>query len=158
MTTDVETIMAEASEIKDPAVAVHLARIEGKMEGMKVSSDALGKQLEQVVSELKEVAKVTSRQSANEDAVRRIWEEIDKRDQKWDERFTKLDARHDVTKDKVNKIFWFSSGVSAVATLLLVTLLWVVQQEMKKTERHDVRLDSIEIHMASDPMRPYRPR
>lgn len=158
MTARNQKIMVEASDIKDPAVAIYLVRIEEKMEGMKSSSDALTKQLETVVLELKDISKVANRQVANEEALKRIWEEIEKRDRKWDDRLTRMDSKQDATKDKVNRIFWFSSGVSLVAGALLAVCLWVVAAEMKKTERHDMRLDSIEIHMAGDQLRPYRPR
>jgi len=158
MPTQMERIMAEASEIKDPAVAVHLARIEGKMEGMKASSDSLGKQLESVVSELREVSKISQRYQTHDESVKRIWEEIDKRDRKWDERFEKLDSTSGITKDRVNRIFWFSSGVSSVAAILLGLVLWILNGEMAESDRSDQRLDSIEIHLAGDQVRPYKPR
>lgn len=158
MTTQTERIMNEASEIKDPAVAVHLARIEGKMEGMKTSSDALGKQLGDVVSELREVSKISQRYQTHDESVKRIWEEIDKRDRKWDERFQKLDDSSGITKDRVNRIFWFSSGVSSVAAILLGLVLWILNGEMVESDRSDQRLDSIEIHLAGDQVRPYKPR
>lgn len=150
--------MSEAADIKDPAVAVHLARIEGRLEGMKVSNDNLSKQLETVVAELREVSKVSQRYSLQDESVKRIWEEIDKRDKKWDERFEVLSSGHGGTKDKVNKIFYFSAGVSAVGTTLLAVILWIVVKEMDKTTDAEVRLRAVENHLIADPIRPLRPK
>lgn len=150
--------MREAEDIKDPAVAVHLARIEGRLDGMKVSNDNLGKTLETVVLELREVSKISQRYTIHDDSVKRIWEEIDKRDKKWDERFEVLSSGHGGTKDKVNKIFYFSAGVSAVGTTLLAVILWIVVKEMDKTIQTDVRLRAVENHLIADPIRPLRPK
>lgn len=150
--------MREAEDIKDPAVAVHLARIEGRLDGMKVSNDNLGKTLETVVLELREVSKISQRYTIHDDSVKRIWEEIDKRDKKWDERFEVLSSGHGGTKDKVNKIFYFSAGVSAVGTTLLAVILWIVVKEMDKTTDAEVRLRAVENHLIADPIRPLRPK
>lgn len=150
--------MAESPDIKDPAVAIQLARIDEKMEGMRSSNIALGKQLEVVVSELKDIAKIAGMQTGTDASVKRIWEEISLRDKKWDERFSRIDIRQDTIKEAVGRIFWFSSGVSAVAGLLLAVVLWTVNKEMDKTEQHDTRLDRIEIHLAGDQIRPYKAR
>jgi hypothetical protein len=157
MVNRTQQIMSEASEIKDPAVAVHLARLEGKMENIKQSNDTLGKQLETVIRDLQEVAKVSQGYTAHNESVKRIWEEIDKRDQKWDQRFEILSNGQGHTKDKVHKILYFSAGVSSVAMLLLGVVLWILSGEMEKTTEHDQRLDKIEIHLAGDQLRPYRP-
>lgn len=157
MATRTERIMTEASEIKDPAVAVHLARIEGRMEAIKVSNEALSKQLETVLVDLKEVTKVSQRFASHDESVKRIWEEIDKRDQKWDERFERLNVNSAQTKGKVDKMFYFSAGIGSVATVLLALVLWIVTGEMDKTKNADKRLDKIEIHLAGDQLRPYHP-
>ena len=158
MTSKLDRLMREAEDIKDPAVAVHLARIEGRLDGMKVSNDNLGKTLETVVLELREVSKISQRYTIHDDSVKRIWEEIDKRDKKWDERFEVLSNGHGGTKDKVNKIFYFSAGVSAVGTTLLAVILWIVVKEMDKTTDAEVRLRAVENHLIADPIRPLRPK
>lgn len=150
--------MREAEDIKDPAVAVHLARIEGRLDGMKVSNDNLGKTLETVVLELREVSKISQRYTIHDDSVKRIWEEIDKRDKKWDERFEVLSNGHGGTKDKVNKIFYFSAGVSAVGTTLLAVILWIVVKEMDKATNVESRIRAVENHLIADPIRPLRPK
>lgn len=150
--------MREAEDIKDPAVAVHLARIEGRLDGMKVSNDNLGKTLETVVLELREVSKISQRYTIHDDSVKRIWEEIDKRDKKWDERFEVLSSGHGGTKDKVNKIFYFSAGVSAVGTTLLAVILWIVVKEMDKATNVESRIRAVENHLIADPIRPLRPK
>lgn len=156
MSTKVDRIMAEAAEFKDPAVAVHLARIEGKMEGMKASNDALGKQLEAVVNELREVSKISQRYSVHDESVKRIWEEIEKRDRKWDERFEVLSDSHGTSKDKVNKIFYFAAGVGSIGTVLLSVILWIVIKEMGRTENNAQRIQAIELHLVADPVRPMK--
>ena len=157
MNTRTDRLMAEASEIKDPAVAVHLARLEGRMEAVKVSNDHLSKQLETVLTDLRDVTKITQRITAYDDSIKRIWEEIDKRDAKWDKRFEELDRISTATEGKLNRMFYFSTGVGSVATILLGLVLWIVTKEMSKTESADKRLDRIELHLAADQVRPYRP-
>lgn len=150
--------MTEQSNIQDPAVAVHLARIEEKMENLRLFNNSVAKQIEQLTSEVRDITKVTQMYGVHDESVKRIWEEIEKRDKKWDERFTKLDEQHTGTREKVNRIFWFSAGISSVASIMLAMVLWVVTNEMQKTTRLDARLDAIEIHLAGDQVRPYRPK
>lgn len=150
--------MTEAVEIKDPAVAVHLARIEERMDVIKLSNATLSEQLKSVMVDLKEVMKVSERFTGHNESVKRIWEEIDKRDRKWDERFEKLTTVTMTTEGKVNRMFYFSAGIGSVATVLLALVLWIVTGEMEKTKNADNRLDRIEIHLAADQVRPYRPK
>lgn len=158
MTTRTDRIMAEASEIKDPTVAVHLARLEGRMDAVKVSNDHLAEQLKNATNDLREVIKISQRYASHDESVRRIWEEIDKRDKKWDERFGGLNTVVTSTEGKVNRMFYFSLGVGAVSTVLLSLVLWIVTKEMEKTNEADKRLDRIELHLAADQIRPYRPQ
>lgn len=150
--------MNEAQEIKDPAVAVHLARLEGRMEAIKVSNDHLSLQLGNATSDLREVIKLSQRYASHDESVKRIWEEIDKRDRKYDDRFGTLSTIAQNTEGKVNRMFYFSLGVGAVATVLLSLVLWIVMREMDKTTEGDKRLDRIELHLAADQIRPYRPQ
>lgn len=150
--------MAEGVDIKDPAVAVHLARIEEKMEGLRLFNNSVSKQIEQLATEVRDIGKISQLYGIHDESVKRIWEEIDKRDQKWDQRFINLDSQHSGTKEKVSRIFWFSAGISSVASIMLAMVLWVVSNEMQKTTRLDARVDAIEIHLAGDQVRPYRPK
>lgn len=145
-------------QIQDPVVAIHLAKIEGKMDAMRTSNDNLAKQLESVIGELREVSKTASSYSSHDESIRRLWSDLEKRESKLEDRLTPLEQRCAHNDAKISKIFWFSAGVSSVSSILLGLILWVVGTEMRKSEMVESRVDRIELHMAADPQRPYHPR
>lgn len=145
--------MGQSSEIKDPAVAVCFAQIQGSINGIKDSYEGVIGQLETLNLAVRELTKLTSEYSGNSKAIELIWKELEKRDERWDLRAETLRERNDQTRKSVDKILWFSSGVSAVSMLLIGLLIWIGNGEIDKNHtdaiKTDDRLDKIEIYLAS---------
>ena len=150
--------MAEPETIKDPASAIVLARVEGRMEGLKQASDVQGRQLDGIQQDMRQVAMTSQRYITHDESVKQIWKVLAERDKKWDERFGLLVETHGVTREKINKLFWFSSGVSSVAVLLLSLVLWILGGEIKQSDMQKDKIHAIELHLAADQIRPYRAR
>lgn len=168
MTSKVEQrIMAEAAETESPAgVALHLVRVEGKMETMRVTTEALAGSVNALASEVRLLNTAANRAEATDASVKRLWTEIAARDERWDKRLTAMDSAHGRTRDAVNRIQWMIAGGGVLAGLLVGVLTWVGNRELDKAEKSavelraanralDDRMDRVEIHLAGDRDRPY---
>lgn len=148
--------MTDLHEVKDPVVAIHLAKMEGKLEALKTSNEAIGRQLEHVTSELREVLKVSNKLPDHDNSVKRIWQEIEARDKLWDERLNATNNSTLVVRDRVNKIFWFSAGFSSVSGILLSIVIWLVLGELEHTKQLADRITQIELYLVSDRQTPFK--
>ena len=136
--------MTDLFDIKDPAVAIHLAKLEGKIESLKTSSDHLGKQLEAVITELREVTKVSMRYNDHDEKIKRVWIELDERDAHCENRLMGFNEALSKTTSKVDRIFWFSAGASFVGTALISLIIWTVVGNFEKTKDLDKRVNVLE--------------
>ena len=148
--------MTDLHEVKDPVVAIHLAKMEGKLEALKTSNEAIGRQLEYVTNELREVVKVSSKLPDHDDAVKRIWQELETRDKLWDERLHATNSSTLLIRDRVNKIFWFGAGFSSVSGVLLGIIIWLVLGELDHTKQLADRIRQIELYLVSDRQTPFK--
>lgn len=148
--------MTDLHEVKDPVVAIHLAKMEGKLEALKTSNEAIGRQLEYVTNELREVVKVSSKLPDHDDAVKRIWQELETRDKLWDERLNATNSSTLLIRDRVNKIFWFGAGFSSVSGILLGLIIWLVLSELEHTKQLADRIRQIELYLVSDRQIPFK--
>lgn len=142
--------MTDLHEVKDPVVAIHLAKMEGKLEALKTSNEAIGRQLEYVTNELREVVKVSSKLPDHDEAVKRIWQELETRDKLWHDRLTATDSTTLLVRDRVNKIFWFGAGFSSVSGALLGIIIWLVLGELNHTKQLADRIRQVELYLVSD--------
>lgn len=148
--------MTDLHEVKDPVVAIHLAKMEGKLEALKTSNEAIGRQLEYVTNELREVVKVSSKLPDHDEAVKRIWQELEARDKLWHERLHSTADDVTVVRDRVNKIFWFGAGFSSVSGVLLGIIIWLVLGELAHTKHLADRIRQIELYLVSDLQTPFK--
>lgn len=169
MTSRVEQrIMAEAAEVTEsPAgVALHLVRVEGKMETMRVTTESLASSVNTLANEVRLLNTAANRAEATDASVKRLWQQIAERDDKWDRRLAAMDTAHGSTRDAVNRIQWMIAGGGVLAGLLIGVLTWVGNRELNKAEQNatelrainrtlDDRLDRVEIHLAGDRDHPY---
>jgi hypothetical protein len=170
MTTRIEQrIMAEAAEVTEsPAgVALHLVRVEGKMETMRVTNENLAAAVSGLANEVRLLNTAANRAEATDASVKRLWTEIAARDEKWDKRLASMDSAHGSTRDAVNRIQWMIAGAGLLGAIVVSLMTWVGNRELTKadqnatelrgtSQRLDERLDRIEIHLAGDKDRPYR--
>lgn len=152
MTTKTEKLMAEAAEIKDPQVAVHLARIEGRLEAVKVSSDQLSTQLATMITQLQDLSKLSVRYEGHDASVKRIWEELDRRHSDRQKDLVVMQT----TDARVSRILWFTGGMSFVSGLLISVLLWIANSLVFDIKNLDHRADRVEIYLAGPKTEPYK--
>lgn len=151
MTNSGNSDMADGLDGQDQAVVVQLARLQVRMEGLIESQSALSKKLDDTFS---------NRTTTHEADIQRIWSAIGERDLKWSNRMDAIEIRHGDTKEKVNKILYFSAGVSFVSFVLVMMIGWVGRTEMDRAQRVDEvldqRTDTIELYLAGDRLQPYK--
>lgn len=169
MTTRLEKqIMAEAAEVTEsPAgIALHLVRVEGKMETMRVTTEALAGSVHTLASEVRQLNTAANRAEATDASVKRLWSEIAARDERWDKRLAAMDSSHSSTRDAVNRIQWMIAGAGLLGGIVIGLLTWMGNRELNKAEQNavearatgralDDRMDRVEIHLAGDRDRPY---
>jgi hypothetical protein len=143
--------MADGLEGQDTAVVVQLARLQVRMEGLIDSQSALSKKLDDTFSH---------RTTTHEADIQRIWSAIGERDLKWSNRIDAIETRHGDTKEKVNKILYFSAGVSFVSFVLVMMVGWIGRTEMVRSQRMDEvldnRADQVELYLAGQRLEPFR--
>lgn len=144
--------MAEAAEIKDPAVAVHLAKIEGKLEAVKVSNDQLSSQLSTMLAHLQDIARLSIKSEAQDANFARVWGEFDKRDLRYEHGIKRLES----VERQSNKIIWFTGGVSFASGLLIAVLMWVANSLVQDVKNLDTRSDRLEIYNAGPKVEPFK--
>ncbi len=148
--------MVDLNEIKDQVVAIHLAKMEGKLEALKTSNDGIGKQLDYVMQELREMVKLSNKLPDHEDAVKKIWQEIEERDRLWHDRLQAANMETGQVRDKVNKIFWFGAGFSSIAGALLAVVVWLVLAELDQSKQLADKIRNIELYLVGDKSESFR--
>src|SRR6476469_6626717 len=98
----------EIGAIEDRNVAIHLARLEGRLEALIAGQNQTQRTIEQNSIDLRALADLGTKHEDHAKSITRLWEEIEKRDRIWDQRLGTLVEDHGKTRDRVNAIKYYA--------------------------------------------------
>lgn len=176
-------------DFNDPLqVGIFVTKIQSDMAGMQLATataqqamsstmQAMQSDLQSVAKSLDQLALLNQRQATDNESIKRIWERLERIEERSDKRWTEFLAENDKyrdtmhsrsnsNRDKVNRVIAIGLGAAAVlgvaSTIVYDTLGDARTYERaeraaadRRIESNDSRLDKIEVFMAGDKERPF---